>query len=208
MRAGTLLLTALLPLQVIQPQSPPPLASRGSSETTAAVCVLAPRVHADRNGAATALVPVAAPTIFAVGRFAEVQLERQDQLLWRQQASAEGPIEGPIHWPLAPLQPGDRLMLRLRPEGAAPGDFAAIALIAADPTVLERGAVLRRRIGQDPAAWKQAVEAELAPGNLAQAMALLFDFDGPSAPAINALRLEVHARGCGADAVTPQPVPQ
>jgi hypothetical protein len=167
------------------------------------VCVIAPRLHPDGLGQASALVPLERPTIFAMGRFEEVRIERQGRLIWRRQASEEGPIEGPIPWPLAPIRPGETLLLRLRPQGAAAEDFAAIGLTGAPAGVMASAEALRRSLRRDPSAWQQAVQRELDRPDLPLAWALLFAFEGPSAPELDALRREVYRRGCGSGDPSP-----
>jgi hypothetical protein len=111
----------------------------------------------------------------------------------------EGPIRGPIAWPVAPIRPGERVLLRLRPPQAPSGDFAAIELIGAPAAVMERAEGLLRSLGNDPAAWRRAFEQELERGDLSLAWALLFAHEGPSSPDLDALRLEVYRRGCGSE---------
>lgn len=165
--------------------------------------MIAPRVRADALGQASALVPLGQPTIFAMGVFDEVRIEREGRLIWQRQASEEGPIEGPIPWPLRPIRPGETLMLRLRPRGAAADDFATIGLTGAAPAVMGKADALRRSLGRDPAAWLRAVQRALGRGDLALAWGLLFAFEGPSAPELDALRREVYRRGCGSGATSP-----
>ncbi|MFZ0407818.1 MAG: hypothetical protein WAM11_06895 [Cyanobium sp.] len=169
------------------------------------ICLLTPAARVETSGLVWAVTPVARPTIFARGQFAEIRLERDDQLLWSQQANAVATIEGPLAWPLAPLHPGERLMLRLRPLGGDPADFASIELIGGNADTMERGERLRRSLGRDPAAWLRAVNASLQASRPEEALALLFDSRGPTSPELNALRREVHDQACGSAMVDPDP---
>jgi hypothetical protein len=142
------------------------------------------------------MVLLARPTIFVVGELAGVALLRGDELLWQRQASPGAPIHGPIAWPLAPIRAGERLRLRLQPIWAEPGAHAEVELVGAPAAVLADSEALLGRLGDDPEAWRRAVEAALGRGDRALASALLFAFEGPSAPDLDALRLEAYRRGC------------
>ena len=107
------------------------------------ICLITPRFQpgdASATAPATATVALARPTLLAAGPLNEVRLERDGRILWQQLASSTKPIEGPIAWPLEPLQPGESLLLRLRPRGAAGADFATIQLVAAGAADQQRAA--------------------------------------------------------------------
>ena len=160
------------------------------------ICVLAPQVGSDGSGRASALVPLSRPTIFAAGRFAEVRIEQQGRLLWQRLAKGEQPLEGPIPWPLAPIRPGESLLLRLRPSDAASSDYAVIGLIGASAGVMQRADTLLHALGNSPTTWVDAVRLQLDAGDAAMASALLFAFEGPNDPDLNSLRLEVLRQSC------------
>jgi hypothetical protein len=160
------------------------------------VCVIAPAVSPDGAGRAVARVPLSRPTIFVREPLAEVRLEQQGRRLWSSQAGAAGPIHGPIAWPLPPLGPQHSLLLRLRPQGAAADAFATIELQSADAGTLARGDALLQGLGKDPLAWQRSIRAQLERGDLALATALLFAFEGPSDPELDALRRSVFQQGC------------
>jgi hypothetical protein len=167
------------------------------------ICVIAPRLTTLPNGTVQAVVALRAPTLFAQGQFAAVWLEQNGRLLWQRQAGAHGPIEGPMPWPLAPLQPGELLQLRLRPLTAANDSVATVQLMAAPATVLARNQALLRNLANDPAAWLEAVNQALNRQDIPLAWGLLFAFEGPRSPELDALRLTVFERGCGESATPP-----
>ena len=169
------------------------------------VCLLTPAARVETNGIVRAVTPLATPTIFARGPFEEIRLERRGELLWSRQASTTEVIEGPQAWPLAPLRPGERLVLRLRPLGAGPADFASIDLIGGRADTMASEERLRRSLGHDPAAWLRAVNAALQASRPEEALALLFDSRGPTSQELNALRREVHDQACGSAMVEPDP---
>ncbi|MEB3317153.1 MAG: hypothetical protein VKO39_03295 [Cyanobacteriota bacterium] len=164
------------------------------------VCVLAP--HIDPSGPAsptlpTARIPLSRPTLFIREPLAEIRLERGDTLLWTILAPVASPLEGPLAWPVAPLQPDQRLRLRLRPLGAAPSEFATIRLHAVPAERLAAGnALLRSLVAGPPAAWRPAIDGLLTQGDRALATALLFASEGPDEPSLNALRLQAVRNSC------------
>jgi len=183
------LLAGLLPASAIQAGPP-----QGKALD---VCLLTPVAQVKASGLVRAVSPVATPTIFARGPFAEIRLDRAAQRLWSRQAGATEAIEGPQAWPLAPLRPGERLVLGLRPLGTGPADFASIELIGGRADTMARQERLRRSLGRDPAAWMRAVNAALQASRPGEALALLFDSRGPSSQDLNALRREIHDQACG-----------
>jgi hypothetical protein len=176
----------------------PLLAGRASAAPPAGpeVCVIAPRTEADRSGPALASVPLSRPTIFVREPLAQVRLLRGSTVLWERQAGLEGPIQGPIAWPLPPLRPGESVRLLLQPSGSGPTAFAEVLLRSADGATLRRTDTLVASLRANPDAWQGAVERALVRGDGALATALLFAFEGPSAPALDALRLEAFQHSC------------
>ena len=195
MAARLLLLAALLSCLPVAGAEPTPPAGAGGS---LAICLLSPAAGPEIQGKVEAVSPVAAPTIFARGQFEEIRLERGGRVLWSQRSDGVAPLEGPIAWPLPPLRPGERLLLRLRPAGISGDNFANVEVLGAGAATLKATARLRQSLGRDPAAWRRAVIQALDAARTAEALALLFDFDGPSSPELNALRREVHDRACDA----------
>ncbi len=145
----------------------------------------------------TALVPLPRPTLFLRDPLAEIRLEQGDTLVWSAFALQDVPLEGPLPWPLAPLAPGQRFTLRLRPLGATPSQFASLLLQAAPSRRLKAGDNLLRALLAGPAtAWRPTIEGLLAKGDRALASALLFASEGPDEAALNALRLQAARTSC------------
>lgn len=175
-----------------------PIAAGGSRSAQALqVCVITPRTEIDEAGQAQALVPLPRPTILAAGPLNEVRIDRDGQRLWSQKASSTQAIEGPIHWPIEPIQPGEQLTLLLRPRGASGGDFAVIKLKGAPAGEMTAHEALISRLGGDAAAWLQAVDDALDRDQVPLAWALLFAPEDPSSETLDGLRREVFSRGCG-----------
>jgi hypothetical protein len=125
-----------------------------------------------------------------------VRLQQGGRLLWQQQAGLTSPLEGPIAWPLPPLRASERLELLLQPRDASPTAFATIEIGAAPAATLRRNEERMAALGDNPQAWQKAVEQALGEGDSALATALLFAFEGPSAPQLDALRREAFQRSC------------
>ncbi len=165
----------------------PPLAVGGSrgglgaaSGSEAGICLLSPWPASAGLGLpqSAALVPTAAPTLLAAAPLNEIQLLRQGRIVWQRRASSTAAIEGPVPWPLEPLQPGEQVLLRLRPRSAAGADFAEIRLQAAAAPVLQHYRLLLAELKSHPSRWPVQVEAALS-GSPALAAALATD---PQAP--------------------------
>lgn len=195
MAARLLLFAALLCCLPVAGAEPSPSELPGDS---LAICLLSPAAGPERQGRVQAVSPVADPTIFARGQFEEIRLERGGRVLWSRRSDGVDLLEGPIAWPLPPLRPGERLLLRLRPAGISGDNFANVEVVGASAATLKATALLRQSLGRDPAAWRRAVINALDGARTAEALTLLFDANGPSGPELNALRREVHDRACDA----------
>jgi len=174
----------------------------GGSRSAAApaVCLITPRFQQRSDGTAVAEVALLEPTLLAGEALNELRLIKDGRIVWQQRASSTEPITGPITWPLdQPLQPGETLLLRLRPRGAAGSDFADIQLVAAGASEQQRAQALLA----DPANRLTAIAAEARAGRAALASELLFAPLDPLPPAIAQLRQELIAQGCGISPSTP-----
>jgi hypothetical protein len=181
-------LLALMPLLTGAPTMDPPAEPE--------LCVIAPQTETDRSSRSVATVPLSQPTLFVREPLQRVRLLRGSTVVWERQAGLEGAIQGPIAWPLPPLRAGESLRLQLQPAGSGPSAFAEIGLRAADGATLRRSSALVTGLRADPAAWRRAVERAWTSGDARLAAALLFAFEGPSAPDLDALRLEAVQQSC------------
>jgi len=176
----------------------PPIAFGGSrSGNSVEVCVISPNLAITPSDEAVATVVMKQPTLLAGGPLDEVRIERNGRLVWQRLATSSEPIEGPITWPIDPLQPGEALEVKLRPLGTPRGDFAAIRLIGASAEQMQQAEALVQGLGEDPAQWKRAIEKQLEIGQVGMSLELLFDRRSPNSPALDALRRMVYQRGCG-----------
>lgn len=200
--------TVLQKIRALLGLNRPILAGGSRSSAELEVCVISPpfdtAAASGSRGAkgsgdlagAVATVPLPRPLLLVQGPLSELRLQRGEELLWRQRSSSISPIEGPISWPLPPLQPGERLRWLIRPTGAAGGDFAAVTLVGASALEMKRGEALVEQLGRDGGAWIKAIENELDRGNAPMAMALLFYPQDQEEAQLDALRREVLENSC------------
>jgi len=163
----------------------------------AAVCVLTPRLALNARAEAVAAVPIGAPTILSTEPLEEVRIEREGEVLWQRRALPGEPIEGPIPWPLAPIRPGQRLVLLLRPLGVRKDDFALIELEGDPADRMGRAQRQLDGLGTDPDLWWAAIQRTFDQGDLSLGLALLYALEGPASPRLDNLRRAVFLAGCG-----------
>ena len=173
------------------------LVSCGAPLRASTVCVLTPRLAPDARGEAVAAVPIGSPTILSTESLEEVRIEREGELLWQRRALPGKPIEGPIPWPLAPIRPGQRLVLLLRPQGVQADDYAVIVLEGDSANRMGRAQKELDSLGGDPIAWWEAIQQAFDAGDMSLGLALLYAFEGPGSPRIDNLRRAVFMAGCG-----------
>lgn len=162
------------------------------------VCVLSPRVEPVDEGDAFGEVPVAAPTLLVVEPLQLVRLESLDgRLLWHRRAPAGRSLPAPLPWPVAPLRPGQQVLLRLQPLGAADDAFAHVRLQAAGPAAMAATTALMLTLGGRVEAWMAAINRALEAGDVSLAWALLYSPQAPASAVLQDLRQEVWRRGCG-----------
>lgn len=173
------------------------LAALRGNDLPAAVCVVSPRVEALSQGDARGEVPLPSPQLVVIEPLQEVRIERAGRLVWRRVAGATQPIQGSLGWPVAPIAPGEEVLLRLRPRLAPEGAYAHVELIGARPDRMQAAKALVASLGNRPSAWGAAIEAALVAQDVPLAWALLFHPAIPADPELQVLRDEVIRRGCG-----------
>ncbi|WP_341884149.1 hypothetical protein [Synechococcus sp. UW140] len=149
----------------------PPVAVGGSrSDNEKMVCLVSPWPGTP--------IGVSTPVLMALGPLNEIRIEKGDQVLWQQRASSTKAIEGAILWPIKPLEPGEKITLRVRPRGASGGDFASFNFQAADAKVLEENQEQVQKMRDDPDNWIKFL-SQLTPQQAPIALGLL---SSPQAP--------------------------
>ena len=130
-------------------------------EAPVAVCVVAPRVEPVAEGDALGVVPAPSPQLVVLEPLRELRIERDGRAVWQRLAPVGQPLRSPLPWPVAPIQPGEVLLLRLRPEQAPEGAFAHVRLVGASAERMASTAALIRSLGQKPPAWLAAIDQAL-----------------------------------------------
>ncbi|WP_255003435.1 hypothetical protein [Cyanobium sp. HWJ4-Hawea] len=176
---------------------PQPWQATGREAEPVAVCVVAPRVEPVQQGDALGVVPTPRPQLLVTEPLLELRLERNGRLAWQKFGTLSQPLTGPIAWPIAPLAPGEVVLVRLRPLQAAAGSFAHVQLIGASAQRMASTHALMRSLAQRPAAWLKAVDTALDRGDVPLAWTLLFAPAAPQSPGLQDLRDQVLRQGCG-----------
>lgn len=162
-----------------------------------AVCVVAPRVEPVEDADGAGVVPVPDPSLVVIEPLQELRIERAGQPGWRRQARGGAALAMPFLWPTAPIQPGETVLVRLRPQQAPSDAFAHVLLVGAPAARMAATAALFTSLGHSAAAWLRAIETSLQAGDVPVAWALLFAAQAPPSAELEGLRHEVIRRGCG-----------
>ena len=185
------LMTRIRQFLGVQPRS----VSVGGTRSNApqAVCLLSPGPIELRPDGPTVRVVDPQPALVLGSPLNEIELRRGEAVLWSKLASSKKAISGRLAWPLAPLKPGERLELAMRPRGAAGGDWAVVSLDAASVEDQQRYAAALRLSGGDGERQLQELDQAAAVGDGALAQALLWAPVTPNNSALAALQQEQQA---------------
>jgi hypothetical protein len=165
-------------------------------DRSVAVCVVAPRVEPVEEADALGVVPTPRPRLVVVEPLLEIRIQRQGHPTWSREGTRDQPILTPLDWPAPPIQPGELVLLQLRPLEASSESFAHVQLAGASQGRMESTAALIRSLGQRGEAWLAAFEQALDRGDVPLAWALLFHPSTPATAELISLQQEVIRRGC------------
>jgi hypothetical protein len=185
------LMTRIRQFLGVQPRS----VSVGGTRSNAAqaVCLLSPGpIESGRDGPTVRVVDPQ-PALVLGSPLNEIELRRGETVLWSKLASSKKAISGRLAWPLAPLKPGERLELAMRPRGAAGGDWAVVRLEAASAEEQQRYATELQVSSSDDQQRLQKMDQAAATGDGALAQALLWAPLTPGSSALAALQREQQA---------------
>ena len=185
------LMTRIRQFLGVQPRS----VSVGGTRSNAsqAVCLLSPGPIEPGPDGPTVRVVDPQPALVLGSPLNEIELRRGEAVLWSKLASSKKAISGRLAWPLAPLKPGERLELAMRPRGAAGGDWAVVSLEAASLENQQRyAAALLASVGNGELQLQQLDQAAAA-GDGPLAQALLWAPVTPNNSALAALQREQQA---------------
>jgi hypothetical protein len=175
----------------VQPRSVSVGGTRSSSPLS--VCLLAPGPIVASRDFPIVYVLDPQPALVLGSQLNEIELRRGKSVLWSQLASSKTPIIGRVSWPLAPLQPGERLELAMRPKGAAGGDWAVLTLEGASAEA-QQGHTRALQVSGDSAERRlHQIDQAATAGDAALAHALLWAPLSPNSMDITALQQEQQA---------------
>lgn len=185
------LMTRIRQFLGVQPRS----VSVGGTRSNAAqaVCLLSPGPIELRPDGPTVRVVDPQPALVLGSPLNEIELRRGEAVLWSKLASSKMAIGGRLVWPLAPLKPGERLELAMRPRGAAGGDWAVVSLQAASAEDQQRYAAALLASGGNGERQLQELDQAAAVGDGPLAQALLWEPVTPNNSELAALRREQQA---------------
>lgn len=180
----------------------PAISPAGSrSGDAASVCLITPHLTATRleEGVEVgeAVVPLEAPQLIVPAPLNAIRLTGHGPAKpYVRLASLGQPLPGRIPWPVAPIQPGERIKLQLRLTNTSGAEYATFRLVGASAPEMERGRRILKALGNAPSRWLEAVQKELQTGNQAMASALLFHPEIPYVKDVIDLQSSVIRRQC------------
>ncbi|AFY27490.1 hypothetical protein [Cyanobium gracile] len=166
----------------------PAISPAGSrSGGSKAVCLITPHLTAthleEGVEVGEAVVPLGAPVLIVPAPLSAIRLTGNGHgKPYVRLASLGQPLPGRIPWPVAPIQPRERINVQLRLTNTSGAEHATFRIVGASAQEMERGRQILQTLGNDPSRWLAAVQQELLTGNQAMASALLFH---PEIPNVN-----------------------
>ena len=117
-------------------------------------------------------------------------------MLWRERASLEKKIIGPISWPIAPIKQGEEYKLRFRSQNSLAGEWSTVYLKTDPKTSFLKIDSLIQSLGSNKSKWSRIIDQKLET-NKDLGFALLLSERAPNIRDINLLRSQVlSANGC------------
>lgn len=193
----------------------PPIATggtRGSSSPPGTICLLHPWLLPAASPSQADLA-VARPVLASATPLKKIKLWGDDHTLLGETSpllpakSTSTLMAWPQHWPS--LEPGRRYELSLQP--ASSDNSATIVLQTASAEAFQQAQRLQERLGSDPAAWEQQIQALLTSAvtpshaNRAMAAQLLYAPEAPPSPRLTQLRQALQQSNCSPAAFTVRP---
>jgi hypothetical protein len=172
--------------------------TRGNNiEEQIKVCLLTPSFNpAVNNSFPTSFVSFDRPFIFSPDPLNEIAITKNGTLLWRERASLEKKIIGPISWPIAPIKPGEEYKLRFRSQNSLAGEWSTVYLKTDPKTSFLKLDSLIQSLGSNRSKWSRTIDQKLET-NKDLGFALLLSDRAPNIRDVNVLRSHVlSAKGC------------
>jgi len=172
--------------------------TRGNNiEKQIKVCLLTPSFRpAVDNSIPISYVSFDRPFIFSPDPLNEIDITKNGKLLWRNRATLERKIVGPIPWPISPIQPGEEYKLRFRSQNSLAGDWSTVYLRTDPKTSFLKLDSFIQPLGSNSSKWSRTIDQKLET-NKDLGFALLLSEKAPNASDIVHLREYVlSSKGC------------
>ena len=134
--------------------------TRSSSEKKS-ICLLTPTLVRGEDNILSAEIKVDKPTIYSLKPLNEINIIKDNKILWRKIATSSKKIEAPINWPLDPIERGDQFKLSLRARGASLGSEVNINLIADEKEKLNDLDEIVSKLGDSKSSWIKSINKNI-----------------------------------------------
>ena len=134
--------------------------TRNTSEKSS-ICLLIPSVIREEDNILRTQIKIDKPTIYSLKPLNEIQIIKDNKILWRKIASSNKKIEGPISWPLEPIKRGDQYKLSLRADGTSLGSELNINLVTDSKEELKKLDEIVSKLGDSQFSWIKAINKNI-----------------------------------------------
>jgi hypothetical protein len=143
------------------------------------VCLLSPAVTSLKDKLnSVAVVSFDRPIIYSPDPLNEIVIQKEGSVVWRERASSQKNITGPIVWPIASIQPDKKYEISFRSQNALAGEYAKIRLeIDSSKPFVSLNSFIEK-LGDDKSKWISIVDEKLEE-NKQLGLALLFSNKAP-----------------------------
>ena len=163
--------------------------TRSSSEKKS-ICLLTPTLVRGEDNILSAEIKVDKPTIYSLKPLNEIKIIKDNKILWREIATSSKKIEGPINWPVDPIERGDQFKLSLRAEGASLGSEVNINLIADEKEKLNDLDEIVSKLGDSKSSWIKSINKNIKIDK-DTGLTLLFSEKAPKSKELQKVKLDL-----------------
>ena len=163
--------------------------TRSSSEKKS-ICLLTPTLVRGDDNILSAEIKVDKPTIYSLKPLNEIKIIKDNKILWREIATSSKKIEGPINWPLDPIERGDQFKLSLRAEGASLGSEVNINLITDEREKLNDLDEIVSKLGDSKSSWIKSINKNIKIDK-DTGLTLLFSEKAPKSKELQKVKLDL-----------------
>ena len=167
------------------------------TETKPVLCLFSPKIlNDDSTFPAIVYTSINQPLIFSPDPLNEITISKNGKILWSKNSTFDKKINGPIPWPIKPINPNEEYLLTIRPLGTVLGESAKFILKGSQSNSLIKLENLLDQLGDNKSAWNKVINQELKK-DINIALPLLFSYKAPESKMIKkARRLIIEREGC------------